>query len=162
MYIPRYLINGSSLSSSNSFLEKKNFSFQTLFEKGLWVYPGRFSPIEKIGEDLGCQISKRLVKIGKKDLKKDWPKDWLFALYTWRGQGEALSKDLGMHGDVWCAVWRRASQLRRAWLTAANRAFRRRRAHEISCFYVTFSSTELTGSFAMTTLRHSWRRCMQL
>ena len=41
----------------------------------LGVYPGRFSPIEKIGEDLGCQISKRLVKIGKKDWKKDWPKD---------------------------------------------------------------------------------------
>jgi hypothetical protein len=65
-----------------------------------------------------------------------------------------------MHGDVSWAVWRRASQLRRAWRIAASHAFRRRRAHEISCFYVTFSSTELTGSFAMTTLRHSWRWCM--
>ncbi len=50
-----------------------------------------------------------------------------------------------------CTVGRRASQLRRAWRIAASHAWRRRRAHEVSCFYVTFSSTELTGSFVMTT-----------
>ncbi len=76
-------------------------------------------------------------------------------------EGDALSKDLGMHGDVSCAVRRRASQVRRAWRIAVNHAFRRRRAHEIWCFYVTFSSTELTGSFVMTTLRHSWWWCMR-
>ena len=32
----------------------------------------------------------------------------------------------------------RASQLRRAWCFAANHAFTQRRAHEISCFKVTF------------------------
>ena len=55
-----------------------------------------------------------------------------------------------MHSDVSCAVRRRASQLRRALFIAANHAFRQRRAHEISCFYETFSSTALAGSFAMT------------
>jgi hypothetical protein len=29
-------------------------------------------------------------------------------------EGDALSKDLGMHGDVSCAVRRRVSQVRRA------------------------------------------------
>jgi hypothetical protein len=63
----------------------------------------------------------------------------------------ALSKDVGMHGDVSCAVRRRASQLRRAWFMAANYyAFRQRRAHEISSFYVTFSCTELTRSCPQT------------
>jgi hypothetical protein len=41
--------------------------------------------------------------------------------------------DLGMHGDGSCVVWSRASQLRRAWFIAASHAFRRRRAHKISC-----------------------------
>ncbi len=78
-------------------------------------------------------------------------KDWQFTLHDAEDKEEALSKDVGMHGDVSWAVWRRASQLRRAWRIVANHAFRRRHAHEISCFYVTFSSTELTGSFVMTT-----------
>jgi len=73
---------------------------------------------------------------------------------------EALSKDLGMHGDAKFHALFEAALLRRALFIASKYAFRQRRAHEISCFYVTFSCTELTGSFVMTTLRHSWRRCM--
>ncbi len=42
---------------------------------------------------------------------------------------DALSKDLGMHDDVSCAVRRRV---------AVNHAFRRHRAHEIWCFKVVF------------------------
>jgi hypothetical protein len=69
---------------------------------------------------------------------------------------DALIKDLGMDDDVSCAVRRRAGQVRRAWRVAVNHTFRRRRAHEIWCFKVAFSGTELTGSFLMTTLRHAW------
>jgi hypothetical protein len=45
-------------------------------------YPSCFLPIEKIGEDLGCQISKRLVKIGQKDWKKDWQKIGCFFFHN--------------------------------------------------------------------------------
>jgi hypothetical protein len=42
-------------------------------------YPGRFLPIEKIGEEMGWPHYKRLVKIGEKDWKKDWQKiEWFF------------------------------------------------------------------------------------
>ena len=37
---------------------------------------------------------------------------------------DALSKDLGMHGDVSCTVRRCASQVRRVWRVATNHAFR--------------------------------------
>ena len=78
-----------------------------------------------------------------------------------KDEEDALSKDLGMHGDVSCTVRRCDSQVRRAWRISSNHAFRRHRAHEIWCFYVTFSNTELTGSFLMTTLWHAWRCFMR-
>ncbi len=80
----------------------------------------------------------------------------LFALSTLPNLREVFSpRTLGMHDVVSCTVRRRDSQLRRAWHITVNHAFRRRRGHEISCFYVSFSNTELTGGFVMTTLRHS-------
>ena len=49
---------------------------------------------------MGWPHCKRLVKIGEKDWKKDWPKDCQFALYDEEDKEEELSKDLGMHDDV--------------------------------------------------------------
>jgi hypothetical protein len=46
----------------------------------LRVYPGRFLPLEKIGEEMGWRHCKRLVKIGEKDWKKDWQKIGCFFL----------------------------------------------------------------------------------
>ena len=60
------------------------------------------------------------------------------------------SKDIDMHGDVSCDVWNRTSQLRRTLLIDVNHTFRQHRTHEISCFYVTVSNTEIAGSFPMT------------
>jgi hypothetical protein len=57
------------------------------------------------GDRNGCltsdhPIRKRLVKIGKKDWKKDWQKiDCLRSTYE-EDKEEALSKDLDIHGDV--------------------------------------------------------------
>jgi hypothetical protein len=56
-----------------------------------------------------------------------------------------------MHDDVSWAVWRGTSQLRRVWRIPVSHAWRQHRDHEISCFYITFSSTEITGIFVMTT-----------
>ena len=73
---------------------------------------------------------------------------------------EVLRKDLDMYGDVSCDVWNHGSQLRRVWYITVNHTFTRHHTHEISCVYVTFSCTDLTGNFTMTTLRHSLCRCM--
>jgi hypothetical protein len=62
--------------------------------------PWSFLPLEKIGEELGCQYCKRLVKIGGKDWKKDWEKiDCLCSTHE-EDKEETLSKDLIIHGDV--------------------------------------------------------------
>ena len=58
-------------------------------------------------------------------------------------------------GDT-CVVWSHASQLRRVCLIVTNHTFTRHHTHEILCFYVTFSWTELTGVLEMTISRHSW------
>jgi len=49
-------------------LQKKNL---TASKVNITTIAKQFSPVEKIGEEMGWPHCKRLVKIGKKDWKKD-------------------------------------------------------------------------------------------